>query len=289
MKAYFHCSYSASPVGYVPGGVTLDPDRTQDYELQPCVPEFLKRCFGQGMVRKGFGRLPGTEDTWFLLVKKLESAGQSGGEETEYYISFAFTTADWSEYQSWFCPTDRSAGELADAFRDAMRLDRQSAYGYTLRPGALHALARTSFRPLMAEGEALWETAGPEAICLEMASARTEPRQLEEAVCLPTDGLTAERPGPDSRWVRYSKKKRALTAWIWAAVCVSLALMIACFFCGRQADGGNRRPAGARDTLSAPLPARMRLITPLPVQTRPVQAFRAAIGAPSMMQAACAR
>jgi len=125
MEIYYNCSYTGSPVGFIPGRLQYVTGQSEDYVLShEQIPLLIQRCFDFAIVRKACGRwrLTGSDPVYFLLVKGLtvdEGQDERGIDKlSEYYLNFALTTTDRSEYEDWLAVEDDTK-ETAETLRKA--------------------------------------------------------------------------------------------------------------------------------------------------------------------------
>lgn len=205
MKVYCYCSYTGSPVGFHIGSLTYQPNRNGNYTLQKeNIPSFIKRCFEQDMVRKGFGKLPGSDSGFFLLVKKLAAEGSGGLEASKYYINLALVTENIEEYGQWFQLNAEDASQgIAEAAKAMMEIDRSSEFGFTIRPEALTSLLRHSFGSLFPVNLI---NKPPKEANLELAISRNG-NEIKEVLGLHDPDMTFYSVPDAPKWVCYRKKK----------------------------------------------------------------------------------
>lgn len=222
MEIYYYCSYKGSPVGFQLGKLKYPSEGSKLHALDAQgIPQQVQRCFDQNIVRKVCKR-SAEEKEYILLAKGLTAKGKQPEDPAEYYINFALVTDSETDCQMWLREDGTSEQAIADAIRDTMELDRQSAFGFTVRGDKLDALLSMSYRKLF-EGAAEKEQDG---ILLEAISPNTTAEQLQKALRL--DALEGGRL--NGNWFKFCKKKesRKTPLGILLATAVIAALILLC-------------------------------------------------------------
>lgn len=203
MEVYYYCSYTGSPVGFQLGKLDCGTllQNTCTLSKNGLLP-LIRHCFDQGLVRRAYGHIPETEQH-FILVKGLTVKGVAGDEATEYYINFALL-ADKAEWEHIYQGKAIDAQTIAETFRDSMRLDKESEFGYTVLADCVRKL--TSFSPLNLLDGSSWDTEG---ICMELLSAKADVESLTKALGLDTENYKEYgfKKLPKDNWFQFSKKK----------------------------------------------------------------------------------
>lgn len=204
MEIYYYCSYKGSPVGFQLGKLTYPngSGKLCALESQGILP-LIQRCFDQRIVRKVCKR-SAEEKEYILLAKGLTARGKRPEDPAEYYINFALVTDSEADCQKWLREEGASEQAVADAIRDTMELDKQSAFGFKVRGDKLGEFLSMSYRKLF---ECI--TAGEQdGFLLEAISPNTTAEQLQQALRL--DALEGRRL--NGNWFRFGKKKESRKA-----------------------------------------------------------------------------
>lgn len=232
MKVFYYCSYTGSPVGYIPGGFTYSPGQTEDYRLSSeNIPQLIRKCFELGTVRKAFGVLPTHSEMpeYFLLIKKLVAKEDEKGSSFEYYLNFALTTKNEKEYRGWLQKDKETDEHIAESIKRTMNLDRTSDFGFTICSQELDKLLKVSFGSLLED-----VSIEGQEIYLELASSQTDLNSLKEMLQLLDQ--EKELKWNSKRWAYYGKKKVVMrNRWlIIAAVILLIAILIGIKIIGIQ-------------------------------------------------------
>ena len=222
MEIYYYCSYKGSPVGFQLGKLKYPSGGSRLHALDAQgIPPLVQRCFDQNIVRKVCKR-SAEEKEYILLAKGLTAKGKQPEDPAEYYINFALVTDSEADCQKWLRGDGASGLAIADAIRDTMELDRQSAFGFTVRGDKLDALLSMSYRKLFEDAAAKEH----DGILLEAISPNTTAEQLQQALRL--DALEGCRL--NGNWFKFGKKKESRKAplGILLAAAVIAALILLC-------------------------------------------------------------
>lgn len=226
MKVYCYCSYTGSPVGYILGELSYDAAQSGSYTLNHTnAPSFIKRCFEQDIVRKGFGKLPGSDSEYFLLFKKLMAKGRGGAEASEYYINLALVTHNMEEYNQWVGTNNETTPQdIAQAVQEMMEIDRMNDFGFTVRPEALDKLLRLSFRSLF-DIDAV--SKHPQEAYFNLITSKPNCDELKAALGLSEPDKDLCSVVDSEKWVRYGKKKLNSTPTLFAVLALAAVGILA--------------------------------------------------------------
>ncbi len=205
MDIYYYCSYTGSPVGYILGLLTYNPNRSSNYILsRKNIPSVIRRFFEYDTICNAFGILPVEPKQYYLMMKNLTAKGNKDDEASEYYINLALVTQNVDEYKRWLRDGSRTTTEIADMVKASMELDRTSDFGFTVRPDKLKKLVDASFRSIF-EGSGALERVNT---FLEVDSPQTNLTYLAENLELSDPEKTLSFLSEAPKWVVYSKKKQ---------------------------------------------------------------------------------
>ena len=129
MQIYYYCSYEGSPAGYHIGKVETS---SYDIDLQEpsCdkINPFIQQCFENGIVRGGYGKIPESADTYFLLKKKFTATK----EKVKYYINFAIVTDEWTEFEA-LMQKENTETEIINNYLESIKPDTLFYFGYRIQ------------------------------------------------------------------------------------------------------------------------------------------------------------
>ena len=144
MQIYYYCSYEGSPAGYHIGRIT---DSSCDNGLQELsidkINPFIRQCFEIGMIRSGFGEIPGSVETpqqYFLLKKKLTAIKTN----VKYYINFAIVTGDWEEFKT-LMKKENTEAEIINNFLESIEPAPLFYFGYRIRTERLKKISSCGY------------------------------------------------------------------------------------------------------------------------------------------------
>ncbi len=205
MDIYYYCSYTGSPVGYILGCLTYNPNQSANYTLsRKRIPPVIRRFFEYDTVCNAFGILPAEPKQYYLMMKNLTAKGDKNGEAPEYYLNLAFVTQDVDEYKRLLRAGGGTSEDIAVMIKDSMELDRTSDFGFTIRPDRLKKLVKGSFRSVFESSGALERV----NTFLEVDSPQADLTYLTENLELSDPERTLSFLPEAPKWVVYSKKKQ---------------------------------------------------------------------------------
>ncbi|MBD5560496.1 MAG: hypothetical protein HDQ87_09120 [Clostridia bacterium] len=161
-KAYYYCSYTASPVGFLLGSVEVTASKRQTYEQDhTCalqmgkIPVFVRDCFESSLISRAAGSCIGFDNHqcgYFLLIKGLDHISPNCDPPLIFDLNIAMETNDRAQYERWFSGSmQESKHDIATAIAATIRTDTHSAFGYELRADRLLDLCQADFSSLFPE------------------------------------------------------------------------------------------------------------------------------------------
>lgn len=113
---------------------TIGKVETSSYDIDLQEPScdkinlFIQQCFENGIVRGGYGKIPESADTYFLLKKKFTATK----ENVKYYINFAIVTDEWTEFEA-LMQKENTETEIINNYLESIKPDTLFYFGYRIQ------------------------------------------------------------------------------------------------------------------------------------------------------------